>query len=1002
MAVLSFRTVPPSHFLADNPVMFELFSDTQAHQIEFDIEADGAPAYSGVFLPSGSAPAYEANLSVQDILQSFFADPPAPVSPDAVVSELARMYIDFIVRFRQEDALLTHAARAYRGGVSKEMLRYLKDEGQDIFSYRLLNTQRQFFMTTRTLGSRIVLRESELAPLCFIATGKTHRVTTDTGETYLFPPTEPGKVYAFNIEAFVNSLAPRPRKLFLPLFMGYSITVDLHEPALVPNRFVLEFTNSYGVPERLEITGRSAYAPETQDASYSVYDFTVDDYVERNERQQMREILTCASGYKTRDELLFLREALQSDRCYLLERTSGLRREVRVKAENGSHAVWPVAPGSVTLTVRSVDGDTQFTPERSADDSIGEQLFMATLNVQANRLLNSLPFTGNVNVTVDWGDGTEETLTADYPQHTYSAPGEYAIVVLGHTDMMHTNPGLQNQNIHQVNWMNNLAAIERWGDLGCLSLEQACYGCVNLSQTERHAKFDHVTSVSAMFRGCSSLRYTFTQLHAPLLTEAYSMYQECTSLEEIPEGLFAGCLNLQNISNLFLDCTSLVNVPVSLFAGNIKLQDASQVFYRCRRLKNTPSFYYNRDIKSFRGAFSTCAALTDIPDFCFFHSASTDMSGLFSNCSSLTNIPEHIFSGAAEVLNFASVFSGSAITSLHKDLFRDCVKVTSFSSAFSSCKSLTAVPDDLFRFNTEVLSFNYLFSSSSVSSVPADLFRYNTKVLSFQYMFYSAGSIQSVPSGLFQYNTEAYMFDSLFYESGLTVIPESLFANIKNDGATSLTYCFYRSKITSIPASLFSSLTQIQSMNSVFAWTPVESIPAALFSHNVNLTNLKDIFNHCSALKDIPANLFQYNIHLKNLDGIFAYTGITSIPSGLLSTLAALETCPTTFAGMPVTAIPESLFSNCPALRDVSWTFSYMAITSIPNMLFDSNKEITNFYECFLNSYQLTGLTPSGSDGLKLWERAGQPGYPASINGTRCFYACRQLDEYGDIPSGWR
>jgi hypothetical protein len=59
----------------------------------------------------------------------------------------------------------------------------------------------------------MVIRDGELSPPCFIATGKTHRVTTGSGVTYTFPDTEPGKAYAFNIESFVNSLAERPERL---------------------------------------------------------------------------------------------------------------------------------------------------------------------------------------------------------------------------------------------------------------------------------------------------------------------------------------------------------------------------------------------------------------------------------------------------------------------------------------------------------------------------------------------------------------------------------------------------------------------------------------------------------------------------------------------------------------------------------------------------------------------------------------------------------------------
>jgi hypothetical protein len=755
--------------------------------------------------------------------------------------------------------------------------------------------QRQFVMTTRTSGSRMVIRDSELAPLCFIATGKTHRVTTDTGVTYTFPETEPGKVYAFNIEAFVNSLAEKPERLSIPLFMGYSMTVDFVEAARVPNRFVIEFTNSYGVPERMEVTGSCGYEPEIANESFNVYDVTVDDYVERSERQKLREIIAAESGYKTRDEFLFMRDLLQSDRHYLAD-AAGLRRQVRVTAGKFSHAVFPFEPGSVRLSIRSVDGSTQFTPDRSADDSIGEKLFMATLNVQAGRLLISLPFSDNVNVTVDWGDGTEESLTGDFPQHSYGAPGEYTVVVLGHADRMRTDPGSLNQNIHQVNWINNLTAIERWGELGFLSLQSACRGCVNLSQVERRAKFDNVTSVSAMFESCSSLKDTFTQIHAPLLSEAGQMYRYCSALEEVSEYLFAGCPNLEGADQVFSHCTSIVHVPLSLFANNTKLKSAVRTFGECRRLKNAPTFYYNREVNSFGGLFYACKDLTDVPDFCFYNSGATVMSGIFNTCTSLTGVPEHLFTGAAEVLDFSSVFADSGLISVDKDIFKDSGKVTSFEGAFFYCMSLMSVPEDLFRYNTKVTSFKDAFYyCSNLTTLPEDLFRYNTEALSFERLFGHV-SLSSVPAGLFRFNTKVVSFAYLF--------------------------------------------------------------------------------SYCNLIPPLPPGLFQFNTEVENVSAIFLESGLTSVP--------------------------ESLFANCPALKNVSYAFMKAPITSVPNLLFDGNKEITVFNSCFFSCLLLTGFTPSGSDGMKLWQRAGQPGYPASINGAQCFYYCTGLDEYGAIPGGWK
>jgi hypothetical protein len=1141
MATISFRAQPPSNFLVDNPVMFDLFSDAQA-LIAFDVAVDGAPAYEGVFMPVGNAPTFEANIAVQDILQPFFTQAPALVSPDAIVSEVERMYVDFTIRFHADgEGMLTHTARAYRGGISKELLRRLSEEGLDVFDYRLMNTQQQFFLTTRTHSNRITMRRDELAPLCFIATGKTHRVTTDTGETYLFPATEPGKVYAFNIEAFINSLPEPPHRLSIPLFLNQYITIDLVDVARVPERIVLEFANSYGVPERLEVSGLASCNPEVSDESYNVYDLNVDDYIERNERQSRREIIKAQTGYKTLDECLFLHDLLQSERLYLIDADGVARRQIRVKAEDFSHAAHPFQPESVMLTIRFVDSDTRFSPE-FYENPVLENLFIATLNFSAANMNIALPFSGNVNLTVDWGDGTEQAVTTDYARHTYAAEGVYTIQVLGHTDTMYVSlSSAAPAGILQ--WRNSLIAIEKWGDLGFQSLEGASQGCTNLAQVERYVSFKNATTAASMFNQCSSLTHTFTRFDAPLLTTAVGMYNRCSSLEEVSESLFSKCSELQNIASMFYQCPSLVNVPVYLFANNTKLKEAQQCFSYCTKLRNAPSFYYNRNIDNFYAIFSSCSALQEVPDYCFYKASATNMPSVFFQCNSLSTVPAHIFAGCTEMLAFDNTFDTAGLIEAPEDLFRDCTKVTSFNYTFykstltavpadlfryntqvtsflqtlaictaltavpadlfryntqvtsfdstlAGCTALTTVPADLFRYNTQVTSFPYTLNgchalttvpadlfryntqvtsfegtirvcnklnsipadlfryntqatsflqtlayNNSLATVPADLFRYNTQVtifdqtfcycplftppaglfryntevLAFQQTFlkcrvtdipedlfryntkvvafnntFDGCQMKTLPDTLFQYNTEAYYLAETFIRSSLTDIPADLFKWIKNDASVSLEGCFSQTQITSIPENLFASLTEITSIRSTFrACSLLTTIPSDLLKYNILLTSVNGLFGGCVLLTTIPSDLLKYNIHLTSVNGLFG-------------------DC------IRLTTIPESLFSNCPDLQSVSYTFSdnsgkYLGkLTAIPNLLFDNNKKITNLSGCFYYQNSLTGSTPSGSDGVKLWERAGKPGYPATVSGTSCFNTCYGLDDYNDIPSNWK
>lgn len=77
-------------------------------------------------------------------------------------------------------------------------------------------------------------------------------------------------------------------------------------------------------------------------------------------------------------------------------------------------------------------------------------------------------------------------------------------------------------------------------------------------------------------------------------------------------------------------------------------------------------------------------------------------------------------------------------------------------------------------------------------------------------------------------------------------------------------------------------------------------------------------------------------------------------------------------------------------------------ISQIPTGYFNDCPNIETFDSCFENNTALYGSTPVDENGLKLWQRAGQPGYPTIITGTRCFYGCTNLSDYADIPADWK
>lgn len=90
-------------------------------------------------------------------------------------------------------------------------------------------------------------------------------------------------------------------------------------------------------------------------------------------------------------------------------------------------------------------------------------------------------------------------------------------------------------------------------------------------------------------------------------------------------------------------------------------------------------------------------------------------------------------------------------------------EVEKFYLFLAGCVSLTSIPEDLFKYNTEAKDFNCcLHGCTGLTSIPENLFKYNTGAISFSNSFYGCKNLTSIPENLFKYNTEAKDFYQCF------------------------------------------------------------------------------------------------------------------------------------------------------------------------------------------------------------------------------------------------
>ncbi|MCD8313238.1 MAG: leucine-rich repeat protein [Bacteroidales bacterium] len=297
----------------------------------------------------------------------------------------------------------------------------------------------------------------------------------------------------------------------------------------------------------------------------------------------------------------------------------------------------------------------------------------------------TLPISGTVSCTVDWGDGSTETVSSAFPTHSYTASGTYDVKVSG------TVTALSCEQFGSDQWPL-LTAVVSWGDTGLTAMDHAfsyCSGLKSIPATTGDA-LAGVNTFTYAFYGCTSLASIPSDLFTDgtALTSMEYVFYKCSSLTSIPSGLFDNCTNVNSFRCSFGSCSSLLSIPAKLFDN-------------CSA------------VTTFQNAFAECSSLTTMPDNLFSScTAVTNFEYVFDNCTSLTDIGSGIFDGCVAATDFQRTFEGcTSITTIPDGLFDSCAEVTWFFGTFSGCSSLTSIPASLFDNNRNVSQFNYCFSN---------------------------------------------------------------------------------------------------------------------------------------------------------------------------------------------------------------------------------------------------------------------------------------------------
>ena len=166
----------------------------------------------------------------------------------------------------------------------------------------------------------------------------------------------------------------------------------------------------------------------------------------------------------------------------------------------------------------------------------------------------NLRSTGTVDYEVEWGDGNAEVSTLNTLQHTYTAAGDYSVVVYSDGVYRPYNPGYG--GIDQV----TSVAIGSGADLGT-NLDSAWEDGRNLATFT--CPFNATSSVTNFRATWARTPLTiFPLIDTSLGTNFHAPWYLCTSLVSFPS------LNMSSgtdFSSAWFTCTSLATFPANMF-----------------------------------------------------------------------------------------------------------------------------------------------------------------------------------------------------------------------------------------------------------------------------------------------------------------------------------------------------------------------------------------------------------------------------------------------------
>jgi surface protein len=281
---------------------------------------------------------------------------------------------------------------------------------------------------------------------------------------------------------------------------------------------------------------------------------------------------------------------------------------------------------------------------------------------------------GEVDVQVDWGDGSTDNVSAAGPfPHTYTTSGRYTITVSGSL----TGFGQDPLNLDlPLSGSQYLRAVRSFGELGITSLSFAFWGSTNLVDVPETLPAT-VTDMSGMFSEASSFNGDVSGWDTGLVTSMRIMFQGASSFNGDVSGwdtsavtdmsyMFSYASSFNQSLNSWdtgsvTDMSSMFHVASS-FNGDVSgwdtglVTDMSYMFSEATAFNQNVNSWDTGSVTSMNSMFANATAFNgDVSDW--DTGSVTTMSGMFANATAFNGDVSDWDTGS--VTDMSGMFSGA-------------------------------------------------------------------------------------------------------------------------------------------------------------------------------------------------------------------------------------------------------------------------------------------------------------------------------------------------------